>query len=276
MKRLIVNADDFGFSANRNRGIIESIEKGVVTSVSLLVGFPAAGEALEYTKHSSVGAAVHLNLSEGPSVLKGLRTLTDRDGRFFGKMGIRERLIAGKVDPAEIEQEVTAQIRVARDAGVRLTHLDGHHHIHVYPWVSEPVARAAEKCGIRWIRCPMDDDMTAVPLHKDRLQDLMQYAAVGKEARKVFERFGMSFTDHFRGAVLSRAMSREGMERLLRQLPEGSSELMMHPGYPDPGDEFSNEDRALEVRILCDPSLRALLKETGVELTHFGELPCEF
>ena len=272
MKKLIVNADDFGFSANRNRGILEAAEKGIVTSVSILVGFPAADEAFDYVKRSGLGAAVHLNLSEGAPVTKGLKTLVDGSARLLGKEGVRDLLLSGKADFGEIEREFEGQVAKAVQAGVRLTHLDGHQHVHVYPGVAEPVACVAKKFGIRWIRCPLDDDMMAVPVHPDRLQDLLQYAVVGKEARKVFERFGLRFTDHFRGAVISRAMSLEGMENLLRRLPEGSSELMMHPGYPDAGDAFSNEDRVKEVRILTDPRIRRLLEETGVQLCHFGQL----
>lgn len=271
-KKLIVNADDFGFSANRNRGIVETLERGIVTSVSLLVNFPAAAEAIEYVKRAGTGVAVHLNLSERGPLSGSVPSLTDGTGAFCGKQEIRERARAGKIDPSEVERELTAQVARVADEGIRVTHLDGHQHIQVYPPMVGPVARVARKFGIRWIRCPVDDDLTAVPLPPERTGDLEEYRVLGEQARSVFAAEGLRFADHFRGATLARQVSREGTERMLRRLPDGVTEYMVHPGYPDPGDPFSGPAREEEVRILTDPALRRMLEQAGVERTHFGNL----
>ena len=135
MKKLIINADDFGYSANRNRGIRECVENGIVTSVSIIANFPAAGEAVEYVKGRDIGVAVHLNLSQGPPLAKGLTFLDD--GNLPGKDAVQQLALYARLDPEEVERELEAQVRRVTDAGVALTHLDGHHHIHAFPGVAE-------------------------------------------------------------------------------------------------------------------------------------------
>ena len=265
MRQLIVNADDLGYSANRNRGIIESVESGIVTSVSILVNFPATGEAIEFAKGADVGVALHMNLTEGTP-------LTDPSGRFPGKPGFRKQARNGELDPAGIEREMEAQLTRLLDAGVGVTHLDGHHHVHVFPPVTECAARIAKRFGIRWIRCPVADDPELVPMSEELAGELEQYGKLGAVAREVFSREALRFTDHFRGATLAWHVNRGATEKLIRRLPEGVTEYMVHPGYADPEGGFSGSMREDEVRILTDPGIRKLLEDGGVELTHFGKL----
>lgn len=272
VKRLIINADDFGVGPERDRGIIECIESGGVTSVSVLAGAPHAAEALQYLRGRDVGVAVHINLSEGRPVSQGCPTLLDASGVFTGKYGIRERLKTGKVNLEEARREIVAQIQKLVDAGVRPTHLDGHQHVHVYPGLPEVVAAAAKAFGIRWIRCPLSDDTASPSFSPQNAGDLMEYAQLGAKARKVFEASGLRCTDHFRGAVLARAVSREGVEGMLRRLPEGVTEYMTHPGYSGGDDTFAGPDRELELRILTSPEFLRVLSEEKIELTHFGKL----
>ena len=150
MKRLIINADDLGADEGRNAGILEAVRAKIVTSASLLVNGAAVEESLETIRKvdfAEVSIGIHLNLSEGNSLAKDLRLLTNRDGSFRGKNSTQRLLLqeGNEELETEISQEVDSQIGFLKKAGVSIRHLDGHQHVHVFPAVRRAVIRAAKK-----------------------------------------------------------------------------------------------------------------------------------
>lgn len=105
-KKLIINADDFGYCNNRNTGIVKAFCHGVVSSVSFLVNGICAKEAIDLARDNSVPMGLHLNLTEGCPIAQGHRTLTGDNGFFRGKMGFRESLRHGKIDANEVNMEI--------------------------------------------------------------------------------------------------------------------------------------------------------------------------
>lgn len=272
MKWLIVNADDLGASPQRNEGILLAHRQGIVTSTSVLVYAPGFRHALALLKtHPGLDAGLHLNLSEGDPVVLGHKTLVGPDGRFWGKDEARRRAVAGLLDPAEVERETEAQIATLQDAGVLVTHLDGHHHIHVYGVVAEPAARAASRRGLRFFRCPADKFVFSGSVEVDRAAQLEDYRRLGLEALGAYAAARMRSTEHFGGIALSGRLSEARLIETLRHLPEGLTELMVHPGYADAPDGFAGPDREAELKALTSPKLRPLLAELGIQLTHFGQ-----
>ena len=274
VRRLVINADDFGLSAGVNRGILEAHAAGVVTSASLMVntpGFVAAATAARAAPRLGVG--LHLNLTVGVPVsrLEAVPSLCGRDGRLRSLPRLVARALGGRLVASEVERECAAQIARARGAGVRLTHLDGHEHVHVLPGIWRSVVAAAQQAGIATVRVPVE------PLREVAWRPL---AALGQALISAVVRLatrGVSparQADHFRGFALTGRQ--DFAERLLAQLDRlepGVTELMVHPGYPDA--ELAQwaryaSGRERELAALLSPDVRARLHRGDIELIDFG------
>lgn len=270
MKSLIVNADDFGWSERRNEGILEAHARGIVTSASLLATGSAFENAVERAKaHPSLDVGLHLNLSEGRPLLPGHRTLVNERGDFLGKQEARRRAGAGDFDAIEVEAEILAQLKKLREAGLRVTHLDGHQHIHVYGSVVEPVAKACVRNRIRFVRRPAESEDLPPLAGEIRRAEIDEYRALAAAARATHELYRLRAPDHFFGIALSGLLTLENLIASLKALPPGVTELMVHPGRADAPDGFSGPDRDKETEALTDPRVRILLRQEGIELTDF-------
>ncbi len=272
-RRLIVNADDFGANVPRNVGIVEGHLRGVVTSATVLVGLPAAEDAASRARLAPrLGTGLHLNLTEGRPVGTGYRTLTGPDGAFWGKEPARERLKQGSMDPSEIRREVVAQLDRMRELGLAVSHVDGHHHIHVYPGVMPVLAGILRERAVRWIRLPAEIvDGAGIPA--DRRAALAEYVTLTPPARRLALEAGLGTAQGFLGLTLMGQLSVERLLRGLAQAPEGVTELMVHPGYADPETGgFSGVERESELAVLTDPALRGGLGRLGITLASYLEL----
>ena len=282
MKKLIINADDLGADEARNAGIFEGIQAGIVTSVSILSNGPAFGDALERIRSGSfrgVSWGVHLNLSEGKPILTGASPLLGQDGLFRGKASTQQLLMRGGNGDLEnaIAREIEAQIALLEESGILLRHLDGHQHVHVFPAVLRTAFQAAQKHHIPWIRIPDEPEPTpsdnTSPLWLRKEANLFSW--LGGTARSTLSETEMRTTDHFRGLYLKGRLSVPGLEALLRQLPDGLTEIMVHPGFPhdlDRGQTRLLDSRRTELEALCDPVVKEAFGRHHVELVHYGQL----
>lgn len=273
MRRLIVNADDFGIHPARNRGVAEAVRAGVVTSVSMIAnleGFDDAVALLATLPPVDVG--LHLNLSEGRPLGTACVTLVGEDGLFLGKLEARRRAAEGLLAATEVEEEVSAQVARLRAAGVAPTHVDGHQHVHAFGPVAEAVARAARRLGVRWTRVPSEPEELSSGLPPERRAQIDDYRRHSEGARAGLVAAGLRIADHFRGLALSGRMTPEGLAALVRTLPEGVTELMVHPGRCCEGAAFDGADREAELSALLSPEFRGALAEGGVELVRRGQV----
>jgi len=281
VKRLIINADDLGADEARNEGIFEAIGAGVVTSASILPNGPALEHALGKIRSGGferVSLGVHLNLSEGRPLARDLSCLTGPDGNFRGKAAAHRLLMTARDVSlqADIAREVALQIERLLDAAIGITHVDGHQHVHVFPSALRTVADTAKGHGIRRMRIP---DETVAPVHEDVRSDLLEearrFAALGMEARKALAGTGIVSSDHFRGLTLKGRLDLEGLLKLIETLPDGTTELMVHPGRVPARDAFSafsSGARERELEALLDPRFRLALGSAGVVLISFREI----
>jgi predicted glycoside hydrolase/deacetylase ChbG (UPF0249 family) len=132
--RLIVGADDFGWTQGINRGIIDAHKNGIVTATSLLVNAPYAAEAAKAAKKfPSLDVGIHLNLDAGCPILSpnDVPTLVDASGRFYDLRQVKLRAVTGRLNIKELVAEFKAQIQRAVELGVNPTHIDSHHHVHI-------------------------------------------------------------------------------------------------------------------------------------------------
>lgn len=143
MTKLIVNADDFGYSKGVNYGIIEAHTNGVVNSATILMNMEGTDHAIELAKrHPTLGVGIHLTLDLGRPLCHDVPSLVDEDGNFFGFHTV---LAKEEINEAELEKEWTAQIEKFLATGLTLTHMDSHHHNHQLPWVAPVTAKLSKK-----------------------------------------------------------------------------------------------------------------------------------
>lgn len=272
-RRLVINADDFGLSEGVNRGIVEAHLAGTVTSTSLLVNLPAFADALRCRLRApKLGVGLHFNLTAGPPVAPPERvpSLCDRaTGQFVSLRRLIARTLAGRVVPAEVTLECEAQLARLRAAGVRVTHIDSHRHVHLLPGIWKAVRDTAERAGIPVVRVPFDAEAWIGRRPSAFAEQLSLRAAYriagGKGLRAP--------VDHFRGTSLFAVPNfREHLLALLDQIPAGVTELMVHPGYAD--DEILRWDtytapRERELAALTDARVRSRLAAGDFTLTTF-------
>jgi chitin disaccharide deacetylase len=286
MKRLIVNADDLGADEARNSGILEAINAGVVTSVSILPNGPALKDALTRIRSwepNSVSLGLHFNLSEGQPLSPGLKLLTGPDGCFLGKKS-SQRLFANsresKLDD-EIRRELDAQFSMLQSAGVPLDHLDGHQHVHILPAVAGIVADAAKAYRIPWIRIPEEppNEFQAAFLSVNDDEEARFFSGLAAKARPLLHGAGFLTPDHFRGLNLKGRLPAGFWTEFLEAIPDGVTEFMVHPGHATvdtaigPFSRFSTPDREKELAALTDGRFGLALLKSGFKLTPFPAVP---
>jgi chitin disaccharide deacetylase len=268
-KQLVVNADDFGFTPDVNRGIVDGHRRGILTATTLMANGAAFDDALRLARDTpTLDIGCHL-------VLVGERSLVS--GKPY-PLTVRRLLMALARREIRPYEELAAQVRRILDAGIRPTHLDTHKHTHLAPPVLEAVARLSEEFAIPWVRRPFDFPLNALSGTVPRLKRLTS-SAVGllrRRFHRVLERHGCRTTDHFAGFQITGRFRTAELVQLLACLPGGSTELMCHPGYC--GDTLRRartrlkESRELELEALTAPETRAALERHGIELVGYGEL----
>jgi predicted glycoside hydrolase/deacetylase ChbG (UPF0249 family) len=288
MKNLIVNADDLGWTEGVNRGIVEAHRKGLVTSTSLLANGCAFESAVTAArKNPELGIGVHLNLSDGvpKTPADKVRGLLNGDGRFEGgPENLLLRIASRSLPLDEVEREWSAQIQTIVDAGIEPTHLDGHKHVQMLPGLFEIALKLAKKHKIRAIRVAHEQSKLRTALSSGDSHNTGVVLKQGVQARglkllahdakEMAERAGIATTDYFCGIAQTGVLTRTGVEKLLTSLPDGTTEVMCHPGYADEdlrkSDTRLQESRKTELAILTDPGVRKLVATLGIRLINYG------
>jgi hopanoid biosynthesis associated protein HpnK len=277
--RLIVNADDFGLTPGVNRAILELHAAGVLTSTTLM----ATGGAADAAIHAalgvpSLGVGCHVVLVDGQPALEPARIPTlvnTKTGRFRDSLNsFLMRLFARRISAEEIEAEAEAQIAALTTRGLRLTHIDTHKHTHMFPWVLRPVLRAARKAGISAVRNPFEP-VWAVRATAGapwaRCAEVSALRRLESACRRVIEEEGFATTDGTIAVVGTGVLNRKMVHSLLKGLPEGTWELVTHPGYND-ADLDKVRTRLRGSREVERAALEAVKEFPALELMNFGGL----
>jgi predicted glycoside hydrolase/deacetylase ChbG (UPF0249 family) len=265
-KQLVVNADDFGFTRDVNQGIVEAHQRGILTATTLMANGEAFDDAVRLARENprlDVGA--HLVLVGGLALSTGKEL----------PAGIPHLLAAIAARRIRIYDELSAQVKRILDAGIRLTHLDTHKHTHLAPPVLEAVARIAEGSGTPWVRRPFDLPLTAARGGAPWLKRVTSDSLTVVRARfhRVLAQHHCRTTDHFAGFQITGRFQARELGALIRALPEGSTELMCHPGRATSELRAARtrlkESREQELAALISPEARRALGECGVELVDY-------
>jgi chitin disaccharide deacetylase len=289
LRRLIINADDFGFTSGVNRAIIEAHSHGLVTSTTLMANGRAFAEAVQLasaTTKLSVGC--HVVLIDGEPVLSAeqlpsLATLTPEPQFRDGLVKFAARAIAGRINSDEIEAESGAQIRKLQSAGVVVSHVDTHKHTHLFPKIACPVLRAAAACGVRAVRNPFGPRLpvrsSELFVRRNLWKRSLGVTVLGKFAgkfRKAVAEQGFITPDGTLGIVVTGALDESLFCTIADSIPEGTWEFVCHPGYSDAdlsrAQTRLRESRERELRVLTLPAAREVLSQAGIQLISYHDL----
>jgi len=289
VRRLIINADDFGFTSGVNRAIIEAHTRGIVTSSTLMANGPAFAEAVQLAKtvpELSVGC--HVVLIDGEPVLPAERvpSLTTRTSALRFRDGLKTfaaRAIAGRIHADEIAAEATEQIRRIQSAGLAVSHFDTHKHTHLFPKILEPLLRAAAACGVCAVRNPFgprfplrSSRLLARPNLWTRWAEVRVLHRFASEFREAVDRQGFLTTDGTLGIEVTGALDESLFHAIARSIPQGTWEFVCHPGFNDADLQAARtrlrQSREEELRVLTLPVARAVLAQEGVELISYRDL----
>jgi chitin disaccharide deacetylase len=276
---LIVNADDFGLTPGVNRAVCELHAAGVLTSTTLMARAGASEEAIAMARaNPGLRVGCHIVLLDGQPVLpaRAIPTLVDRDtGRFSDSIAVFvSRLIARRIRASEIEAEARAQIEFLQDRGVRLTHIDTHKHSHMFPTALRAVLRAARACGIRTVRNPFEPAWAIQAANGApwlRLAEVSALRWLWPACRRIIAEEGFTTTDGTVAVAGTGTLDPAMVERLLRQMPEGTWELVTHPGYND-AELAMVRTRLRESRDIERMALATIKGFPAVRLVSFAEL----
>jgi hopanoid biosynthesis associated protein HpnK len=290
VRRLIINADDFGLTSGVNHGILEAHQKGIVTSATLMVDGRAFDEAVRFAKtEPRLGVGCHVVLVDGKPLLpasqvSSLIGKTSATGvRFQSRVGaFAVRALSNRFDPEQIEAEASAQFHKLQSAGIAVTHFDTHKHTHLFPAVLQPLLRAAQACGVRALRNPF----VARPLPASVLltrpglwKRYAQVKALGVFADgfwRTVRAAGLMTTDGTLGIVVTGTPDEGIFQVIIENLPDGSWELVCHPGYNDAELQSAAtrllQSRVKEMEILTSKKAKEVLERNRIELISFREL----
>jgi predicted glycoside hydrolase/deacetylase ChbG (UPF0249 family) len=263
--RLIVNADDFGYTRGVNEGILEAHRDGILTATTLMANGAAFDHAVELAQRNpTLDVGCHLVLVEGRSVADPSRALPATIGDTVRAM------LRGRLSPYA---ELRAQVEKIVGSGIRPTHLDSHKHTHLIPSVLEAVGRLAREFAIPWVRRPFDFGI-------DR-GARVEKNVIGMGLRVMRPRFArvlhdLKMTDHFAGFLTTGTLREQNLIETIERLPEGLTEFMCHPGRMSAELESAStrlkQARELELRALVSREVRRVIDERGIELVNYRQL----
>lgn len=280
MKRLIVTADDFGAATQVNEAVERAHRDGILSAASLMVSGAAAGDAVARARNfPTLRVGLHLVLVEGRPVLPAstVPDLVDASGNFRTDMAragaamfffpkVRRQLAA----------EIDAQFAAFAATGLALDHVNAHKHFHLHPTIAELIVKAAAVYGVKGARVPLEpqDVLGRIETHKPSGVVALT-APFARRLRGRFRRAGIAAPDSVFGLAWSGAMIPDRLAGLIEHLPDGLSEIYMHPAtgsYPGsaPGYQYSSE-----LTALTDPRMPGLLAARDIRLGGFVDFPVQ-
>ena len=292
MRRLIINADDFGLTAGVNRAIAEAHQRGIVTSATLMANSQAFDEAVTIARSAtgnnfSVGC--HVVLLDGEPLLAATQVpslLEPKNGASCFRESLNGFAVASfrhQLNPEEIEAETASQIARLQASGIQPSHLDTHKHAHMFPGVLRPLLQAAKSKGVGAVRNPFGQ-LWPLPLASllrtrqvwIRFAQLNVLRNFAGNFRREVEAHGLRTTDGSLGVLVTGVLDLKLFTAIVESIPDGTWEFVCHPGYNDA--DLDNvrtrlrSSRQQELSLLTSPEAKDLLRRRGVELISYHEL----
>jgi chitin disaccharide deacetylase len=285
MRRLIINADDFGLAPGVNRAIVELQQAGALSSATLMANGPFFSPAVYMAfAQPSLGVGCHVVLVDGspclrPAEVPSLVDLRNPSsfratvGSFFAD------LLRGRIREEEIEAETVAQIRRVQSSGITVSHIDSHKHVHAFPRVLAPLLRAARQCGVRRVRNPFEPWWSLKATRPAGTVRRIQVQVMRTQARaftRLTRQHGMMTADGSMGLLATGVLDESVLRSLIQAMPSGTWELVCHPGYSDQAlDQARTRLRAsreVERSALLAVIPDAMKNDSGLALINFHQV----
>lgn len=280
MRRLVVTGDDFGASSAVNRAIVAAHDHGILTAASLMIGGEAAEEAVELARsRPSLAVGLHLVLADGRPVLPAeeIRSLVGPDRRFRtspAAAGWQYQFSAAA--RRDLPGEIRAQLERFRETGLALSHVDGHHHLHLHPVVLDALLRLAPEFGIRWIRVPSEElgfALAGGPRRAaGRIVTTGVFRALRSHALRRLRAAGIGYLDRVYGLLQTGRIDERYLLDLLPRIHADTVELYCHPSWPGQATGGGSANGARELAALVSDRVRAAVRENGLVLSRFAAL----
>jgi hopanoid biosynthesis associated protein HpnK len=281
-RRLIVNADDFGISEEVNLSIVRAHREGLLTSASLMVTGAAFDQAVRLAKENPrLAVGIHLVTVMGRAVLpkSEIPSLVDEEGNFSNDptaAGLKYYFSAQA--RRELRRELAAQFEKFASTGLRLSHIDGHLHLHVHPVIFNAALELGARYGARRMRVPEEERRLAVAFDPTcRVKKAVHTLLFGSLARYMkgkLRRAGFRFPSRVYGNLQSGKMTERYFLYALDNLTAETSEIYFHPATYAVDQVLTDgeQQRAIEFEALTSRRVARRLKERGVELINYFHL----
>lgn len=277
-KYLIVNADDFGLTESVNQGITKAFREGIVRSTSIMPVGKAYDDAVKLAKENpGLDIGIHLCLTQEKPVLakNEIGSLLSNDGNFFKTpTELIVHYLFCRTKLKEIQRELDAQIRKVLDSGIKVTHLDSHDHIHMFPPILNIVARLAKQYGILYVRYPYE---RLVSFNSNVSRHFIGYILIVLcfLSKQIFKKSGILKTDYFYGFLNSGHLSEQNLMQVFKKINNGITEIICHPGVYDEEAKRYNYWKYEwdgELKALTSPNIKKIIKDLSIQLVNFREI----
>jgi hopanoid biosynthesis associated protein HpnK len=283
VKRVILTGDDFGLALPVNEAIEEAHRRGLLTAASLMVGAPAAADAIERARRlPTLKVGLHLVLVEGRPLLppEAVPGLVGEDGEFETRLvraGVRFFFRPGA--RRQLEAEIRAQFEAFRATGLRLDHVNTHNHMHLHPTVLRLLLEVGREYGLRAVRVPHEPALASWRAARAGLVGRLGWAAFlwpwMTLLKRRLRRDGIAYNEFVFGRNDSGAMGEAFLTRLAAQLPEGVSEIYFHLATrrcPEIDRTMPGYSHEQELSALLSPRVKAALEAVRAERIAFADL----
>jgi hopanoid biosynthesis associated protein HpnK len=282
---LIVNADDFGMSEAVNEAIIRAHREGVLTSASLMVTGEAAAQAVKLAKENPrLAVGIHLVAVMGRSVLppSEIPTLVDAAQNFSNNpVAAGLKYFFSPQARREIRREIAAQFARFHETGLKLSHVDGHLHLHVHPVIFNEALRQAIKYGARCMRVPQEERRLALGFDgSQRAQKTLftiQFGGLARYMKRKLYAAGFTVPERVYGNLQSGRMDESYFLYMLDNLRAATAEIYFHPAtYPaDRALDAHEQQCQIEFETLLSGRVRERLAQSNIKLTSYPEVEAQ-
>jgi chitin disaccharide deacetylase len=280
LRRLIVTADDFGAAVEVNEAVERAHRHGVLTAASLMVSAAAARDAIARARDMpSLRVGLHLVLVEGKPILPARAVPDLVDGKGFFRTGMARAGAAMFFRPkvrAQLAAEMEAQFEAFAATGLKLDHVNAHKHFHLHPTIAALMVKMARAHGVKGARVPLEPQAPLRSVEPHRANATVALTTpFAKALRARFRRAGIAAPDQVFGLAWSGAMTTPRLKGLIEHLPDGLSEIYLHPAtgaYPGSAPGYAYLE---ELQALTDPGMAALIAGRDIRLGGFCDFPVQ-
>jgi predicted glycoside hydrolase/deacetylase ChbG (UPF0249 family) len=264
-KRLIINADDFGWDADATAGIVHLLKTGKISSTTILANFATENDLEKVRSIHGISTGIHINLINGKPVSppKEVASLLNAEGNFMGAGKLFQRFWMGQINKNHLVKEITKQIESLRQKGINISHADSHQHLHQFPGIGKWILQAVAENGIGKVR-----NCRLTKVHAGRSAVIALFAAATSRHLKPFRHPDALIAELSFDADYSEDFAHQ---LLLSHFRRGDVlEIMTHPAKADKTDSYLN--RKAEFNFWNLLPLSEILSKHKIQLINYDQL----